>query len=120
MSNTITVQQQIDICDQFSAALSRAKKLQSLAVGAGDLVSAHAFGADAAQLSYTVTMLQQQASVQWVADANDAIKTVTAAQAAIQQSITQINAIIKSAQNITTALNILDQVIALAAKLAPA
>lgn len=82
-------------------------------------MSAHAFGADASQLGYTITLLQQQASVQWVADANAAIKTLTAAQTAIQKSITQISAIIKSAQNISTALGILDQVIALAAKFAP-
>jgi hypothetical protein len=106
-------------CDSFCAAQSRACILQSLALGAGDVVSGRAFGADAAQLDYTISLLQKKIAVQRTVQANDAIQTITAAQTAVQASITSLDGIIAAANKIGSGLAILDQVVALAAKFAP-
>jgi hypothetical protein len=83
------------------------------------VVSGHAFGADAAQLDYTISLLQKKIAVQWTVQANDAIQTITAAQTAVQASITSLDGIIAAANKIGSGLAILDQVVALAAKFAP-
>jgi hypothetical protein len=115
----ISIQDQLTMCDSFCAAQSRACKLQSQAVAARNMVTAHAFGADVSQLDYTITLLQEQIAVQWTVQANDAIQTIDDAETAVQAAVTGLDGIIAAAAGFGTALTILDQVIELAAKFAP-
>jgi pyruvate/2-oxoglutarate dehydrogenase complex dihydrolipoamide dehydrogenase (E3) component len=115
----LSISDELSLCDQLCNAQNRAYALQAQAQASGDDASAAKFGVDARQLDVQIELLQDKINVEWVATAGDAINSLALAQKSIQGNIAVINQIIAGGKTVGEAFSALDQIIALASKLAP-